>query len=54
MPTRIPPATVVRGQDAPIEELRYIYDNSDSSEVVVLQGPSLLKKLAEAAGKVSF
>eukprot|EP00804_Cyclotella_cryptica_P029904 CCRYP_017829-RA/>CCRYP_017829-RA protein AED:0.10 eAED:0.10 QI:400/1/1/1/0.88/0.8/10/978/624 len=43
--------TVVRGQDAPIEELRYIYDNSDSNEVVVLQGPTLLNKLAEAAGR---
>lgn len=43
--------TVVRGQDAPIDELRYIFDNSDSNEVVVLQGPSLLKKLAEASGK---
>lgn len=27
-------ATVVRGADAPIEELRYIYDNSDANEVV--------------------
>lgn len=27
-------ATVVRGADAPIEELRYIYDNSDAHEVV--------------------
>ncbi len=27
-------ATVVRGADAPIEELRYIYDNSDAREVV--------------------
>lgn len=27
-------ATVVRGADAPIEELRYIYDNADAREVV--------------------
>lgn len=27
-------ATVVRGADAPIEELRYIYDNADVREVV--------------------
>ena len=26
--------TVVRGADAPVEELRYIYDNSDTREVV--------------------
>ncbi|KAL7428015.1 hypothetical protein ACHAXM_001094 [Skeletonema potamos] len=42
-------ATVVRGADAPIEELRYIYDNADAREVVVLQGPTLLKKMAKAA-----
>jgi hypothetical protein len=44
-------ATVVRGAESPIDELRYIYDNSDAHQVVVLQGPSLLKKLAEAARK---
>eukprot|EP00984_Skeletonema_dohrnii_P031750 scaffold24671_cov94-Skeletonema_dohrnii-CCMP3373.AAC.3 len=27
-------ATVVRGADAPVEELRYIYDNADAREVV--------------------
>ena len=27
-------ATVVRGADAPVDELRYIYDNSDAREVV--------------------
>ena len=27
-------ATVVRGADAPIEELRYIFDNADAREVV--------------------
>ena len=39
--------TAVRGADAPIEELRYIYDHSDSAAIAVLQGPKLLQKLAK-------
>ena len=41
-------ASAVRGADAPADEIRYIYENSDSG-VCVLQGPKLLKKLADAA-----
>ena len=37
--------TAVRGADAPLEELRYIYRHSDSAGVAVLQGPKLLNKL---------
>lgn len=37
--------SAVRGADAPIEELRYIYEHSDSAGVAVLQGPRLLQKL---------
>jgi len=37
--------SAVRGADAPVEELRYIYDHSDSAGIVVLQGPKLLNKL---------
>jgi long-chain acyl-CoA synthetase len=37
-------ASAVRGADAPLDELRYIYDHSDSAGVVVLQGPKLLKR----------
>lgn len=44
-------ASAVRGADAPIDELRYIYEHSDSKPVVVLQGPRLLKKLADDAKK---
>jgi long-chain acyl-CoA synthetase len=39
-------ASAVRGADAPVEELKYIYNHSDSKAVVVLQGPTLLKRLA--------
>lgn len=39
--------SAVRGADAPIDELRYIYDHSDSYQCAVLQGPKLLKKLAK-------
>jgi len=80
---RLGGATVVRGADAPVEELRYIYDNADAREVVgefrfsavinmvvverhyilahaiffficlpvtlILQGPTLLRKMAKAA-----
>ena len=38
-------ASAVRGADAPVDELRYIYEHSDSKNIVVLQGPKLLKKL---------
>lgn len=44
-------ASAVRGADAPPDELRYIYEHSDSKGVVVLQGPKLLKKLYEDARK---
>lgn len=43
--------SAVRGADAPTDELRYIYDHSDSAGVVVLQGPKLLKRLATDAQK---
>ena len=43
-------ATVVRGVDAPVDELKYIYKHSDS-QIVVLQGPSMLEKLAKAASE---
>lgn len=41
--------SAVRGADAPADELRYIYEHSDSAGVVVLQGMRLLKKLATDA-----
>ena len=44
-------ASAVRGADAPLDELRYIYEHSDSKEVAVLQGPKLLKKLLNDAKK---
>jgi long-chain acyl-CoA synthetase len=37
--------SAVRGADAPVSELRYIYQHSDSAGIVVLQGPKLLQKL---------
>lgn len=40
--------SAVRGADAPLDELRYVYSHSDSKAVAVLQGPRLLKKLATA------
>jgi long-chain acyl-CoA synthetase len=42
-------ASAVRGADAPLDELRYIYDHSDSAGIVVLQGPKLLKQLQKDA-----
>eukprot|EP00547_Thalassionema_nitzschioides_P010062 CAMPEP_0194226914 /NCGR_PEP_ID=MMETSP0156-20130528/42589_1 /TAXON_ID=33649 /ORGANISM="Thalassionema nitzschioides, Strain L26-B" /LENGTH=729 /DNA_ID=CAMNT_0038959381 /DNA_START=367 /DNA_END=2556 /DNA_ORIENTATION=- len=42
-------ATAVRGADAPCDELRYIYEHSDSVGIAVLQGPKLLVKLAKEA-----
>ena len=43
--------SAVRGADAPLDELRYIYDHSDSAGVVVLQGPKVLEKLWKDAQK---
>jgi len=40
-------ASAVRGADAPLDELRYIYEHSDSVGIAVLQGPKLLQKLAK-------
>jgi len=37
--------SAVRGADAPLDELRYIYEHSDSAGIVVLQGARLLNKL---------
>ena len=42
-------ASAVRGAEAPLDELRYIYDHSDSAGVVVLQGPKLLKRFLKDA-----
>ncbi|EEC48472.1 predicted protein, partial [Phaeodactylum tricornutum CCAP 1055/1] len=42
-------ASAVRGADAPLDELRYIYEQSDSAGIVVVQGPKLLEKLASDA-----
>jgi len=42
-------ASAVRGADAPLDELRYIYEHSDSAGIAVLQGPKLLKKLKKDA-----
>mmetsp|Transcript_10851 Transcript_10851/g.21596 ORF Transcript_10851/g.21596 Transcript_10851/m.21596 type:complete len:767 (-) Transcript_10851:35-2335(-) len=41
-------ASAVRGADAPPDEIRYIYSNADAG-VCVLQGPGLLRKLADDA-----
>ncbi|GMH46568.1 hypothetical protein TrVE_jg11296 [Triparma verrucosa] len=43
-------ASAVRGADAPPDEIRYIYQHSDSI-IAILQGPALLKKLAVDAEK---
>lgn len=40
-------ATAVRGADAPVDELRYIYEHSDSAGIVVLQDTRLFQKLAK-------
>lgn len=42
-------ASAVRGADAPLDELRYIYEHSDSAGIAVLQDVGLLKKLAKDA-----
>lgn len=47
-------ASAVRGADAPLDELRYIYEHSDSAGVAVLQGPRLLDKLAKDAKAKGF
>jgi len=44
--------SAVRGADAPLDELRYIYEHSDSAGIVVLQGPRLLNKLLKDAENV--
>jgi len=45
-------ASAVRGADAPLDELRFIYEHSDSAGIAVLQSPKLLKKLqADAKAK---
>jgi long-chain acyl-CoA synthetase len=43
-------ASAVRGADAPLDELRYIYEHSDSAGIAVLHDVALLKKLAKDAG----
>ncbi|KAL7534573.1 hypothetical protein ACHAXR_005966 [Thalassiosira sp. AJA248-18] len=42
-------ASAVRGADAPMDELRYIYEHSDSAGIAVLQDVKLLQKLAKDA-----
>lgn len=42
-------ASAVRGADAPLDELRYIYEHSDSAGVAVLQDVKLLQRLAKDA-----
>ena len=42
-------ASAVRGADAPMDELRYIYEHSDSAGVAVLQDVKLLQRLAKDA-----
>lgn len=44
-------ATAVRGADAPPDELRYIYEHSDSAGVAVMQGPKLLEKMLKDGKK---
>ena len=47
-------ASAVRGADAPLDELRYIYEHSDSAGIAVLQDVGLLKKLAKDAKSRDF
>jgi len=50
-------ASAVRGADAPLDEVRYIYEHSDSAAIAVLQGPKLLEKLykdAQAKGMLGL
>jgi len=44
-------SSAVRGADAPLDELKYIYEHSESAGVVVLQGPRLLARLKADAEK---
>uniref|UniRef100_A0A7S4JM27 AMP-dependent synthetase/ligase domain-containing protein n=2 Tax=Odontella aurita TaxID=265563 RepID=A0A7S4JM27_9STRA len=44
-------ASAVRGADAPADELRYIYEHSDSAGVAVMQGPRLFQRLRKDAKK---
>lgn len=46
--------SAVRGADAPADEIRYIYEHSDSAGVAVLQGVKLLNKLAKDAKKLGL
>jgi long-chain acyl-CoA synthetase len=46
--------SAVRGADAPADELRYIYEHSDSAGIVVLQGIKLFNKLANDAKKLNL
>lgn len=41
--------SAVRGAEAPLDELRYIYEHSDSAGIAVLQDVRLLQKLAKDA-----
>ena len=43
--------SAVRGADASPDELRYIYNHSDSAGIAVLQGPKLLQRLIQDAKK---
>lgn len=40
--------SAVRGADAPVDELQYIYEHCDAKGVAVLQGPKLLKSLMKS------
>jgi long-chain acyl-CoA synthetase len=44
--------SAVRGADAPTDELKYIYEHSDSAGIAVLQGVKLLNRLAKDAKKL--
>jgi long-chain acyl-CoA synthetase len=45
--------TAVRGADAPLDELRYIYNHSEA-KLVVLQSPKLIKSFTAKDGKIGF
>lgn len=46
--------SAVRGADAPLDELRYVYEHSDAAGIAVLQGPRLLKKLHAHATRMGL
>eukprot|EP00934_Nitzschia_sp_Nitz4_P006360 Nitzschia sp. Nitz4//scaffold53_size117307//109906//112242//NITZ4_003785-RA/size117307-processed-gene-0.142-mRNA-1//1//CDS//3329554250//6350//frame0 len=46
--------TAVRGSDASLDELRYVYNHSDSSAMVVLQEPTLLFRLHQDAQRLGL